>query len=54
LPIIIGGAATSREYAVRIGASGYGRDAVEAAQEVERLIAERRSGGRSERAGGKE
>ncbi|MGI6519055.1 MAG: homocysteine S-methyltransferase family protein [Bacillota bacterium] len=54
LPIIIGGAATSREYAMRIGASGYGRDAVEAAQEVERLLAERRSGGRSELAGGKE
>jgi hypothetical protein len=34
--------------------AGYGRDAVEAAQEVERLLAERRSGGRSELAGGKE
>ena len=55
LPIIIGGAATSREYAMRIGASGYGRDAVEAAQEVERLLAERRAlQGRSEVAGGKE
>jgi len=54
-PIIIGGAATSREYAIRIGADGYGSDAVEAVCEVERLLAKKRAFGRqSDQVGGKE
>ena len=37
--IMIGGGPVTREYAVKIGADGYGRDAFEAAEEAKRLLA---------------
>jgi len=37
--IMIGGGPVTREYAVKIGADGYGKDAFEAAEEAKRLLA---------------
>ncbi|MCR4427437.1 MAG: cobalamin-dependent protein [Firmicutes bacterium] len=37
-PVIVGGAAISREFARAIGAAGYGKDAVEAVSEVTRIV----------------
>lgn len=39
-PVLVGGAAITRAFAVEIGASGYGRDAQEAVTEVLRVIKE--------------
>jgi 5-methyltetrahydrofolate--homocysteine methyltransferase len=39
IPVIIGGAPVTREYAERIGAEGYSADAAGAAEEVARLLA---------------
>jgi 5-methyltetrahydrofolate--homocysteine methyltransferase len=38
MPVMIGGAATTRHFAREIGASGYGRDAQEAVAEAKRLV----------------
>lgn len=38
IPVMIGGAATTRHFAREIGASGYGRDAQEAVAEAKRLV----------------
>lgn len=40
-PVIVGGAAVTREFAQRIGAAGYGRDAYEAVSEALRILEER-------------
>ncbi len=39
IPVMIGGAATTRHFAREIGAAGYGRDAQEAVAEAKRLVA---------------
>jgi 5-methyltetrahydrofolate--homocysteine methyltransferase len=39
IPVIIGGAPVTREFADRIGAKGYAADAAGAAEEVARLLA---------------
>ena len=44
--VIIGGAATTREYAEKIGADGWARDAVEAVKLVNRLAEEMEESGR--------
>ncbi len=41
-PVLVGGAATTRTFAEKIGASGYGRDAQEAVAVAKKVIAERR------------
>ncbi len=38
IPVMIGGAATTRHFAREIGAAGYGRDAQEAVAEAKRLV----------------
>jgi 5-methyltetrahydrofolate--homocysteine methyltransferase len=37
-PVMVGGAAVTREYALEIGADGYGKDAVEAVELVNKLL----------------
>ena len=41
-PVLVGGAATTREFAEQIGAAGYGRDAQEAVSEALRVLRHRR------------
>lgn len=50
MPVLIGGAATSRRYAEEIGAAGYGKDAQEAVREALRVLEQvraRRAGARA-------
>jgi len=41
LPVVVGGAAVTQDYADEIGAQGYARDATEAVDVFSRLIAKR-------------
>lgn len=52
LPVLIGGAATSRRYAEEIGASGHGRDAQEAVREALRVLEALRGGAPAAPGGG--